>query len=280
MRVGLLVSALLHVGLLVLTLVVLPDAEPFDVVPSRVLPVELVTIDEFTNLRDIPRPVPTPEEPPADEVVEPEPEPEPEPIPELEPTPAPEPAPVPEPEPAPAPEPELAPEVKPEPEPEPEPEPKPQTRPTPPREEPKPAFDPSQIAALLDKLPEERTRQAAPSQPQRAASPSAQTQLTLSEIDAFKVQMRRCWSVPAGAANAQSLVVRIKVFLRPDGSLAQPPQLIDSSRLQSGDSYFRAAADSAMRAIRRCAPFRMPADKYQSWREIDLNFDPREMLGG
>jgi len=277
MRVGLLVSAALHVGLLALTLVVLPDTEPFDVVPSTVLPVELVTIDEFTNLRDIPRPEPTPEEPPAEELSEPAPDPEPLPEPEPEPLPEPEaaPAPIPEPEPAPAPEP--APEAKVEPEP--EPEPQPQRRPTPPREEPKPAFDPSQIAALLDKLPEEQTRRAAPTQPQRAATPSAQTQLTLSEIDAFKVQMRRCWSVPAGAANAQSLAVRIKVFLRPDGSLLQPPQLIDTSRLQSGDNYYRAAAESAMRAIRRCAPFRMPADKYQSWREIDLNFDPREMLG-
>jgi outer membrane biosynthesis protein TonB len=279
MRVGLIVSALFHVGLLALTLVALPDTEPFEVVPSRVLPVELVTIDEFTSLRDIPQPEPTPD-PPAEEVVEPEPVLEPIAEPEPAPLPEPEPAPVPEPELEPAPEPEPAPDTTPEPEPEPEPEPKPQTRPTPPREEPKPAFDPSQIAALLDKMPEEQPRRAAPTQPQRVATPSAQTQLTLSEIDAFKVQMRRCWSVPAGAANAQGLVVRIKVYLRPDGSLSQPPQLIDTTRLQSGDSYFRAAAESAMRAIRRCAPFRMPADKYQSWREIDLNFDPREMLGG
>lgn len=276
MRVGFFVSAALHVALLALTLVVLPDTEPFDVVPSTVLPVELVTIDEFTNLREIPRPEPTPDEPQVEEAPEPEllPEPEPEPLPEPEPAPAP--IPEPEPEPAPAPEPEPEAKI----EPEPEPEPQPQRRPTPPREEPRPAFDPSQISALLDKLPDEQPRRAAPTQPQRAATPSAQTQLTLSEIDAFKVQMRRCWSVPAGAANAQSLAVRIKVFLRPDGSLLQPPQLIDTSRLQSGDSYYRAAAESAMRAIRRCAPFRMPADKYQSWREIDLNFDPREMLGG
>jgi len=278
MRVGFFVSAALHVGLLALTLVVLPDTEPFDVVPSTVLPVELVTIDEFTNLRDMPRLEPTLEELLAEETPEPAPEPELLPEPEPEPLPEPEPAPAPIPEPAPAPESVL--EAKVEPEPEPEPEPQPQRRPTPPREAPKPAFDPSQISALLDKLPDEQPRQAAPAQPQRAATPSAATQLTLSEIDAFKVQMRRCWSVPAGAANAQSLAVRIKVFLRPDGSLLQPPQLIDTSRLQSGDNYYRAAAESAMRAIRRCAPFRMPADKYQSWREIDLNFDPREMLGG
>ncbi|MEQ9143513.1 MAG: cell envelope integrity protein TolA [Parvibaculaceae bacterium] len=279
MRIGLLVSAALHAGLLVLTLVALPDTRPFEVAPTRALPVELVTIDEFTSLRDAPRPTPTPE-PPAEEIAEPEPEPLPEPAPEPVPAPDPEPAPAPEPEPAPAPEPEPAPEVKPEqePEPEPEPEPRPQPKPATPRAEPKPAFDPTQIAALLDKLPDEEP-QPQRAQPQRAAATGAQAALTLSEIDAFKVQMRRCWSVPAGAANAESLVVQIKVYLRPDGSLAQPPQLINSARYNS-DSYFRAAADSAMRAIRRCAPFRMPPDKYASWQEIDLNFDPSEMLGG
>jgi len=279
MRAGILFSTALHGGLLAAMFIALPDAAPLQVAPSRALPVELVTIDEFTNLRDIPRPEPTPE-PPAEEIAEPEPEPEP--IAELppEPLPEPEPAPVPAPEPALALEPEPVSEPAPEPEPEPEPEPKPQPKPEPPRAEPKPAFDPTQIAALLDKLPEEEPQPVRRSEPQRARQAGPAAQLTMSEIDAFKVQMRRCWSVPAGAANAASLVVRIKVFLRPDGSLSQPPQLINNSRLLSGDSYFRAAADSAMRAIRRCAPFQMPADKYASWREIDLNFDPREMLGG
>ncbi len=71
--------------------IALPDTEPLQVAPSRALPVELVTIDEFTNLRDIPQPEPTPE-PPAEEIAEPEPEP----IPELPPEPLPEPAPAPE----------------------------------------------------------------------------------------------------------------------------------------------------------------------------------------
>jgi outer membrane biosynthesis protein TonB len=279
MRAGLLFSATFHGGLLAAMFIALPDTEPLQVAASRALPVELVTIDEFTSLRDIPRPEPSPE-PPAEEIAEPEPEPEP--IAEVPPEPLPEPeaAPIPEPEPAPAPEPEPSPEPALEPEPEPEPEPKPQPKPPTPRAEPKPAFDPTQIAALLDKLPEEEPRPVEPAEPQRSTRAGPAARLTLSEIDAFKVQMRRCWSVPAGAANAGDLVVRIKVFLRPDGSLSRPPQLINNSRLLSGDSYFRAASDSAMRAIRRCAPFTMPADKYSSWQEIDLNFDPREMLGG
>ncbi|MBO6543811.1 MAG: hypothetical protein JJ939_12740 [Alphaproteobacteria bacterium] len=292
MRKGLLFSAALHAGLLLLTFVVLPDAEPFDVAPSPALPVELVTIAEFTNLRNQAKVEDKPA-PEAEETPEPEPEPQPEPKPELKPEPKPqpqpEPAPAPQPEPAPAPKPEPVPEPTPAPEPapapEPKPEPKPEVRPEPPQrptppqrtETPKPAFDPTQIAALLDKMPD-----APRPEPRRnqAATSGASAQLTMSEIDAFKAQMRRCWSVPAGAANAASLIVQIKVFLRPDGSLAQPPVLRDPSRIATGDTYYRAAAESALRAIRRCAPFRMPADKYSSWQEIDLNFDPREMLGG
>ena len=278
MRIGLLFSAAVHGGLLALTLVALPKTEPFDVAPSRALPVELVTIDEFTSLRDLPDPEPTPE-PPVEKELEPEPEPEPEPIAELpEPEPAPAPAQVPEPAPAPEPVPELVAEA--EAEPEPEPEPKPQTRPTPPRVEPKPAFDPTQIAALLDKLPDEEPQPVVRAQPQRVAVNNAPTRVTVSEIDAFKIQMQRCWTIPAGAANAEGLAVQIRVFLRLDGSIAQPLQLINTARLVAGDSQFRAAADSAMRAIRRCAPYRMPSDKYEEWREMDLNFDPREMLGG
>ena len=276
MRVGFFVSAALHVGLLALTLVVLPDTEPFDVVPSTVLPVELVTIDEFTNLREIPRPEPTPDEPQVEEAPEPEllPEPEPESLPEPEPAPAL--IPEPELEPAPAPEPEPEAKI----EPEPEPEPQPQRRPTPPREEPRPAFDPSQISALLDKLPDEQPRRVAPTQPQRGATPGATGPLTISEIDAFRGQVERCWSVDLGGANASDNIVRVRVFLRRDGSLAGEPTVINSSRRGSGDAQFAAASGRAIRAVIRCAPYRMPAAKYDVWQEIEMNFDPSQMLGG
>ena len=107
-----------------------------------------------------------------------------------------------------------------------------------------------------------------------------QTALTLSEIDAFKVQMKRCWSVPAGAAYSEDLVVTIRVFLNSDGTLSRSPELISNSRFRlSSNAYYRTAAESALRAIQRCQPFRMPADKYISWRELELTFDPGEMLG-
>lgn len=286
MRNALLYSIGFHGAVLFMALVALPGPDELPLLPSQVLPVELVTIDEYTNLKQAPKRVdPKPE-------IKPEPKPEVEPKPEAEVKPPPPPKVEPKPAPpAPEPEPELAPEPdKPAPVIEKvEAKPKPKPKPAPPKavekKKPETKFDPTRIAALLDKLPQDQAPpEAAPSrdEPEEevAAASNFDSRLTLSEVDAFKVQMRRCWSVPAGAANAEDLVVQIKVYLNPDGSLAQPPKLINQARLLAGDVYFRTAAESAMRAIRRCAPFKMPAEKYSGWQELDLNFDPREMLGG
>ena len=40
-------------------------------------------------------------------------------------------------------------------------------------------------------------------------------------------------------------------------------------------------AESAKRAILRCQPFTMlRAEHYEQWKDIEINFDPREMFGG
>ena len=40
-----------------------------------------------------------------------------------------------------------------------------------------------------------------------------------------------------------------------------------------------AAADSAVRAVYQCQPYELPAEKYAVWRDMILNFDPRQMYG-
>jgi colicin import membrane protein len=40
------------------------------------------------------------------------------------------------------------------------------------------------------------------------------------------------------------------------------------------------AAESALRAVRRCQPYTMPAAKYDIWRDVEVTFDPRDMFGG
>lgn len=102
--------------------------------------------------------------------------------------------------------------------------------------------------------------------------------LALSEKDAIRSQFVRCWRMPAGARDAHTLAVRVFVEVNPDGSV-KTAELADgqSSRYRS-DRFFKAAADSAIRAVRKCSPLKnLPADKYGSWREMELNFDPKEL---
>ena len=146
-------------------------------------------------------------------------------------------------------------------------------------------FDADRIAVLVDKTPRKRSAPDAPETPRtppevtsRTAQPSEGQPLTLSEVDALRAQIERCWIVQAGARYAEDLVVRIRVFLRPDGSLRREPQIVDDGRM-ADDPFFRAAAESAVRAVLKCEPFKMPIAKHHRWREIELTFDPSEMLG-
>ena len=88
-------------------------------------------------------------------------------------------------------------------------------------------------------------------------------------------QMRRCYSVPAGGAEPDALKVSIKIQFDPSGGLVGSPEII---RGGGGSGAERIAAEAAVRAIRRCAPFNLPAEMYAGgWEETTLNFDPSAM---
>jgi hypothetical protein len=154
----------------------------------------------------------------------------------------------------------------------------PKTKPQP--DEKKEKFDINNIAALLDK------RAPAPSSSPNAKVGSrtikgigAQNAMTMDLVDSLRNQIAQCWSPPVGAPNSQDLVVDFDLFLNQDGSIAQPPQLIGNSATASS-SYARAAIEAARRAIYTCAPYKLPADRYSQWREINpFHFDPRGMMG-
>lgn len=102
--------------------------------------------------------------------------------------------------------------------------------------------------------------------------------LSLSEQDALRQQLSRCWNVMAGARNSEDLAVEVRLFMNPDRTVRQA-QILDKQRYRS-DSFYRAAADSALRAVRhpQCSPLRLPPDKYEQWKTIVVRFDPSEMF--
>ena len=148
--------------------------------------------------------------------------------------------------------------------------------------EKKDMFDPNTIAALIDKSKEElaettlKTNKVTQSQDKNMNISG----LTLSEEDALKAQIFGCWSIPLGLPYNENLLVRIKLKLKPDGSVIKT-EILDHARMNKpGQGFFKVLAESALRAIQLCQPLRVPTTGYEKWKDLQLNFDAREMLEG
>ena len=104
--------------------------------------------------------------------------------------------------------------------------------------------------------------------------------LTLSEEDALKAQIFGCWSIPLGLPYNENLLVRIKLKLKPDGTVSKT-EILDHARMNKpGQGFYKVLAESALRAVKLCQPLRVPTTGYERWKELQLNFDAREMLEG
>jgi len=211
------------------------------------------------------------------------------------------------------------PDVKPQPVPE-EPKPEglkqaPPPKPEPPKPQP-PKFEPDQLAKLLDQ--QKKTQPLKPSDatkkpeqtfdpnalekllqsketPQKMASTGTElsktstvgtatgtaSKLTLSQRDQLagllKDQIAKCWSPPAWVTGADNLRPTIRIGLREDGSLDGLPAAADTS----SDPAMKAMEESAIRAIRQCAPFNIPPQfksYYADWKSLAVTFDMKAML--
>jgi len=143
-------------------------------------------------------------------------------------------------------------------------------------------FDTSSIAALIDKSKVENTTT------NKKLDKITQDQdknidfggLSLSEEDALKAQIFGCWSIPLGLPYNENLLVRIKLQLKPDGSIMKS-EILDHARMNKpGQGFYKVLAESALRAVKLCQPLRVPSSGYERWKELQLNFDAREMLEG
>jgi hypothetical protein len=303
MRAGIVVSTVAHLAILAWGIFSLPMPSPVDATDLEMIPVDFVEFDDITQMtqglqtaalveevEEPPPPPPEPEPPPLPRPAPPPPPPPPEPPPpEPEPPPLPAPAPPPPPEPAPPPpapspeatippppeEPRVAqpltnvptPRLRPErPEPAPAPEP-----------EPEPAeFDVDRLTAMLDQPESQPDPPPAPVERDPVAgTPTAPTGVTMTanELDALRSRLAQCWNPPIGFVDPAEVRVVLLLTFNADGSLAADPQLLEAPQGQ----FARQAPESAMRAVRRCAPYNLPAGKYDAWREVKVTFDPQDM---
>ena len=148
--------------------------------------------------------------------------------------------------------------------------------------EKKEIIDTNQIAALIDKAKEEEAvvEKKKDKLTQSSQKNSFATGLTLSEEDALRAQIFGCWSVPLGLPYDQDLLVRIKLKLKKDGTILKS-EILDHQRMnRPGQKFYNVLAESALRAVRLCQPLKVPPTGYDKWKELQLNFNPTEMLKG
>ncbi len=148
--------------------------------------------------------------------------------------------------------------------------------------EKKEIFDPTNIAALIDKSKENLadTNIKSDKITQSQDKSLNNVGLTLSEEDALKAQIFGCWSIPLGLPYNENLMVRIKLKLKPDGTIIDS-EILDHARMnRPGQNFYKVLAESALRAIQLCQPLRVPSTGYERWKDLQLNFDAREMLEG
>ena len=140
----------------------------------------------------------------------------------------------------------------------------------------------NEIAALIDKAKEvQATEQNKNNRiTQSNKKNSFATGLTLSQEDALRAQIFGCWSVPLGLPYDQNLLVRIKLQLKKDGTILKS-EILDHERMnRPGQKFYKVLAESALRAVRLCQPLKVPPTGYDKWKDLQLNFNPTEMLKG
>ena len=148
--------------------------------------------------------------------------------------------------------------------------------------EKKEIIDTNQIAALIDKAKKVEAVETKKTEKitQNSQKNSFATGLTLSEEDALRAQIFGCWSVPLGLPYDDNLLVRIKLELKKDGTIMKS-EILDHERMNKPDQkFYKILAESALRAVRLCQPLKVPPTGYDKWKNLQLNFNPTEMLKG
>jgi colicin import membrane protein len=160
----------------------------------------------------------------------------------------------------------------------------------PPKPDPKPApdkpqkdapkFNADQVAQLLDHREPQRQVAAAeavnPNVNLGSATGTA-AQLSQSEIEALRARISSCWSPPPGVDAKSKVYIVLDVTFKPDASMAREPAVVEGSASALGP----ALAESAKRALLLCQPFTMlKPEHYDQWKDLQLKFDPQELLGG
>ena len=99
----------------------------------------------------------------------------------------------------------------------------------------------------------------------------------ISISDSIRKQFIDCWSVPYGALNVENMMIKVNLELDSSGGVLHAE--VVNIKQYNKNIFFRAMADSALRAVYKCSPLKgLPKEEYNLWKDMELVFDPRDML--
>ncbi|MDO9426283.1 MAG: cell envelope integrity protein TolA [Methylobacterium sp.] len=90
-------------------------------------------------------------------------------------------------------------------------------------------------------------------------------------VGMLQQQIERCYVAPPGAAQGVILPM-LDIRLNPDGALTTEPRIMRGG----ANAVDRSIAEAAQRAVRRCAPYKIPAQYapyYNDWKAINAEFE-------
>ena len=100
----------------------------------------------------------------------------------------------------------------------------------------------------------------------------------VSEIDILKKHISNFWTPPIGAAGAENLIVDIFMEFNKEGYVLKAEWV--NRGMNSNNSFYKAAANAAIRAVKDAEPMPLPVSKFKEWRTLTFRFDPATMFGG
>lgn len=141
-------------------------------------------------------------------------------------------------------------------------------------------LDMGDLKQFLDSKQKSQSSGATGAEVQKTASLGTATgtaaKLNPSQRDALmgilQEQIQRCYTAPISASGADGTPPMLDIRLNQDGSLASEPTVLRAG----SSSTDQAVASAALRAVRRCAPYRVPAQYmqfYSDWKVLNVQFD-------
>ena len=141
-------------------------------------------------------------------------------------------------------------------------------------------FDPNGIASLLKSKEPAQASGSTGREINRTASlgtasgnaPKLSPHQLSGLVDALQSQIRSCYAAPPGATVDGVIKPVLDIRLNADGSLSGEPKILSAGP----KPVDRSVAEAALRAVRRCAPYRLPAQfapYYNDWKTLKAEFD-------